>query len=396
MLQSASATILSIKKAFKEIKSFCSDAWEGDYRTAAREALKQILEGRMKNAVDAYLEHLSTQEIPDRRNGSYRRHLLTELGDIELQVPRTRTFNPIRILQRFSRRAAQVERMILMAFVLGLSTRKVSKALLPILGEPISAATVSAVAKQLDAAVLAYQRRPLMDQYQVLILDGVVLKRRTGAGAQKRVVLVALGIREDGKKEIIDFRQASSESASAWEAFLNSLYHRGLTGSKLKLILTDGGSGLRAALPLVFGLVPIQCCWAHKTRNVLNQVKKIDQPAVKKDLHRISHTKNELCAQRAAKQFIVKWQERYPKAVACLLSDLPELLTFFRTDLPLRAEELRTTNAIERRFREVRRRTRPMGTFSDATSIDRILFAVFTYENHQQEVGTPFLLTHNS
>lgn len=396
MLQNASATILSIKKAFKEIKSFCADSWEGDYRMAARDALKKILEGRMKNAVEAYLEHLSAQEISDRRNGSYRRHLLTELGDIELQVPRTRTFNPIWILQRFARRAVHVERMILMAFVLGLSTRKVSRALLPVLGESLSASTVSRVAKQLDLAVSAYHRRPLMDQYQILILDGVVLKRRTGAGAQKRVVLVALGIREDGKKEIIDFRQAASESQSAWEGFLNSLYHRGLIGSKLKLILTDGGSGLRAALPLVYGSIPIQRCWAHKTRNVLNCVQKIDQPAVKKDLHRISHGKNELCAKRAVKQFAMKWHQRYPKAVLCLRSDLPELMTFFKVDLPLRAEELRTTNAIERRFREVRRRTRPMGTFSDATSIDRILFAVFTYENHQQEVGAPFLLTQSS
>jgi transposase-like protein len=207
---------------------------------------------------------------------------------------------------------------------------------------------------------------------------------------------VALGIRENGKKEIIDFRQAASESQSAWEGFLNSLYHRGLIGSKLKLIPTDGGSGLRATLPLIYGFVPIQRCWAHKTRNVLNQVKKIDQPAVKKDLHRISHAKTALCAQRAAKQFAVKWQQRYPKSVFCLLSDPPELLSFFKADLPLRAEELRTINAIERRFREVRRRTRPMGTFSDPTSIDRILFAVFTYENHQQKSATPFLLTHNS
>jgi transposase-like protein len=186
MLQRTSTTILSIKQAFKEIKHYCTDHWEGNYRSAAREALKQILESRMKNAVDAYLEHLSAQETADSRNGSYRRHLLTELGDIRLQVPRTRTFNPIWILQRFARRATHVERMILMAFVLGLSTRKVSRALLPVLGEPILAATVSAVAKQLDAAVLAYHHWPLMDQYQALILDRVVLKRRTGAGASRR------------------------------------------------------------------------------------------------------------------------------------------------------------------------------------------------------------------
>jgi len=116
-----------------------------------------------------------------------------------------------------------VERYLLLAFVLGLSTRKVSRALLPILGEPLSAQTVSRVAKQLDAAVDAYHRRPLQDQYEILILDGVVLKHKTGAGAQKRTVLVALGIRPDGKKEIIDFRQAFSESQYAWEGFLNHL-----------------------------------------------------------------------------------------------------------------------------------------------------------------------------
>src|SRR5712691_1130955 len=186
------ATIVSIKQAFKEIKYFCMDAWEGDYRPAARQALKEILESRMQNTVDAHLDQLRSGDIADRRNGSYPRHLLTELGDLQLSIPRTRTFSPIAILHRFARRALQVDRMILMAFVLGLSTRKVSRALLPVLGEPISAQTVSRVAKQLDAAVEAYHQRPLCDQYQILILDGVVLKRKTGAGAQKRTVLVAL------------------------------------------------------------------------------------------------------------------------------------------------------------------------------------------------------------
>ena len=124
----------------------------------------------------------------------------------------------------------------------------------------------------------------LKDQYQVLLLDGIVLKRKTGAGAQKRTVLVALGIRADGKKEIIDFRQTSSESQSAWEGFLNHLYQRGFEGSTLKLIITDGGSGLQAALPLVYGQIPHQRCWAHKTRNILNTVKRADQKALKTKL----------------------------------------------------------------------------------------------------------------
>ncbi|HIK12488.1 MAG TPA: transposase [Oscillatoriaceae cyanobacterium M33_DOE_052] len=96
------ATIVSIKQAFQEIKHFCVDAWEGDYRPAARQALKEILETRMHNVVDEHLERLRAQEIPDRRNGSYCRHLLTELGDVLLSIPRTRTFSPIAILRRFA------------------------------------------------------------------------------------------------------------------------------------------------------------------------------------------------------------------------------------------------------------------------------------------------------
>jgi transposase-like protein len=330
--------------------------------------------------------------LADRRNGSYSRHLLTELGDLELQIPRTRTVSAISVLKRFSRRVLPVERLVLLAFLLGLSTRKVGQALLPILGEPISPSTVSEIAKQLDHAVEAYHRRKLTDTYEVLLLDGLVLKRKTGVGTQKRTVLVALGIQSDGKKEVIDFRQVRSESQSAWEGFLNSLYQRGLQGQNLKLVVVDGGTGLEAALPLVYGHVPTQRCWAHKTRNVLNHVKKADHESVKNALQRISHAQTLREAQKAAQRFVNRWKTLYPKAIQCLSQDLPELLAFLRIKTSLPHTALRTTNAIERRFREVRRRTRPMGVFSDHTSIDRIMLSVFTFENLKQKTSTPFLL----
>jgi transposase-like protein len=95
---------------------------------------------------------------------------------------------------------------------------------------------VSAVARQLDAAVAAFHRRPLKDVHRVLMLDGVVLRRKTGAGALARPVLVALGLRPDGKKEVIDFRLASAESAAQWELFLGDLARRGLTGERLEML----------------------------------------------------------------------------------------------------------------------------------------------------------------
>ncbi len=388
--------VTSIQSAFKEIKHFCPEEWEGEYMLAAREAIKRIVQTRMVEYRDAQLAELLSQDVEDRCNGFYPRHLLTEVGDIELLVPRARTFSAADILNQFARRSTNVDRMILLSFVLGLSTRKVSLALLPVLGEPVSPQTVSRVASQLDEAVATYHKRSLSDKYQVLLLDGVVIKRKSGIGAQKRTILVAFGIRKDGKKEIIDFKQVQGESQSAWEGFLSDLYKRGLTGESLKLIITDGGKGLLAALPLVYGQVPVQRCWAHKTRNILNYVKRADQEAVKKTLHKITHAKNLKEAQQAAQRFIEKWEGQYPKATQCLSKDLIELLTFFEIKVNLEPTGLRTTNAIERRFREVRRRTRPMGTFSDRTSVERILFAVFIHENQKEGVATPFLLTHNT
>src|SRR5512139_102386 len=391
------AAITNIHQAFKEIKHMAIDTWQEECRLAARRAMKEVIEHRMHNGIDAFLAQMREAGLPDRRNGSFGSHLVTEVGDLELRIPRTRTFSARSILQGFTRRSACVERTILMCFLLGLSTRKVGPALLSMLGQPVSPSTVSDIAKQLDRSVQAYHQRALSDHYEVLVLDGIVMKRKTGVGAQRRSMLVALGIKADGKKEIIDFRQATGESQSAWEGFLNHLHERGLKGEGLKLIVVDGGKGLLAALPLVYGHVPIQRCWTHKTRNVLNYVKRGDQERVKRSLHRISHACNLREAQKAAQRLVARWKTSYPKAVDCLQKDLPELLSFLQIKTLLAPSVIRTTNAIERRFVEVRRRTRPMGTFSDRTSMERILFSVFTYENLKQRTATPFLLlTHNN
>jgi len=392
------ATIESLPIAFEMVKAMQADGleWAEGYRPLGRQALAAILEGRMSEAVDRYLDRLDPAAMTDRRNGYYPRYLLTELGEIELSVPRTRRYSPCEVLRAYARRTAEIDRAILAGFVLGLSTRKVGEVLLALLGRPVSATTVSTVAQTLDASVAAFHRRPLKDAYKALMLDGVILARKTGAGAIRRPVLVALGLRPDGKKEIIDFWLAASESAAEWERFLSDLHRRGLTGAKLEMICVDGGQGVLAALPTVFPGIPVQRCWAHKLRNILDKVRKADQPAVKRALHAVMNAPHEPAARHAARRFADRWEARYPNAVACLRRDLDDLLTCFRYKTLAARKAVRTTNAIERRFREVRRRTRPMGTFQDRTSMDRILFAVFSHENKLQGVSTPFLLTHNN
>jgi putative transposase len=266
-------TIRSLPRAFELVKGMQAQGleWGEGYRSLGRDAIGAILRGQMEQLIDEHLDRMAALDQADRRNGSYPRHLLSELGDIELSVPRTRRFAPTAVLRAYARRPEQVDRMILACFVLGLSTRKVGEALLPILGRPISPMTVSTVAKQLDRVVVAFHARPLTQSYRVVMLDGVVLARKTGAGALKRPVLVALGLRPDGKKEVIDFRLAASESAAEWERFLGDLIRRGLSGPGLEMICVDGGPGLLAALPTAYPGVPVQRCWAHKIRNVLDK-----------------------------------------------------------------------------------------------------------------------------
>jgi len=152
--------ITSLPQAYEVINEMNLDAdqADSDYRSAGRQSLETILEGRMEERISHYLEHMAQAGAYDRRNGSFSRHLLTELGDIELHVPRTRRFSLVTILRTYAKRAPHIDRMILACFVLGISTRKVATALLPVLGEPVSAATVSRIARSLDTAVAAFHR----------------------------------------------------------------------------------------------------------------------------------------------------------------------------------------------------------------------------------------------
>jgi putative transposase len=376
------ATPRNVSRALSDINAF---DWEGDFKPMARHALKELVQKQLEQEMAEYLglsryEH--AVDRPDYRNGYDVRHLLTEMGDLELLVPRSRKGGlPTKLFKRYARRCRSIDRVLLACFCLGLSTRKAASVLAPMLGEKVSAATISRISRDLDHEVKRYHSRALMDHYRYLFFDGVVLKSKGAAKVQKKILLCAFGITIDGKQEMIDFHAAASESAACWESFLNDLYKRGLLGSRCELIATDGGTGLHAALEIVYPKILTQRCWAHKTRNVLDKVKKKDQPAVKKALNRISHAGNRREAAQAYWRFSSRWRKPYPRALACLKKDLEQLLSFFDIKNTNLWSRLRTTNLIERSFREVRRRTRPMGVMANTQSLQRIVFAVFHHLN---------------
>jgi putative transposase len=409
------ATVRNVNRALKEINGF---EWEGDYRAETANRLKALLEERMDEELELYLgrarhERRGKGDPEDYRNGSYVRHLLTEIGDLIVRIPRSRKGFISRVLEAYRRRSRSIDQLIMACFVLGMSTRKVSTALFSLLGERVSASTVSEVAKGLNQAVKEYHERRLLDTYRFVFFDGVVLKQRGAAKVQKRIILCAYGETWEGKREMIDFLLAASESQNAWEGFLRDLYERGLEGRRCEMMTTDGGNGLRNALEVVYPRIPRQHCWAHKTRNVLDKVKKADQEKVKKDLNRISHAKNRQLATQAYWAFCQKYRKVYPEAVKSLESEIDDLLSFYQVKLSTKERQgldaqglqkaqkalwtkIRTTNLIERAFREVKRRTRPMGVFGNRNSMERILYAVFFHLNSKGQEIPSLLFTQNA
>lgn len=376
---------------------------QGELKAAAREHLRLLLERTLETEITLRLgarRYVRDERRRDWRNGHRRRDLSTELGLLRgLRVPRSRkgSYRP-KAFARYQRRDEAVNRVIVDAFVAGVATRRVGEVLEALLGEKPSAATVSRIAKELDAKAWQFHHRPLEDRWPFLVVDGVHMQVKGAAGLRTRVVLVAYAMDGQGNRQLLDFRLAQSESEADWSAFFQSLYQRGLRGKRLRLVISDGAPGIKAALQLVYPYAKQQRCWAHKLRNVLNQVRKTDQAAVKRGAQAIYLAQTRREAIQAFRGWKSTWQERYPKAVARLEKDLEALLAHFEFPAALRVK-LRTTNAIERCFVEVRRRTRPISAFTNDASCERITYALIAHLNKRwspNPLSAQTQTTHNS
>jgi len=366
----------------------------GDLSAHGRRLLRELLEGTMEVWRDEWVEAKWHQPTPARqglRNGYYgRKRWVTALGPLEnVRVPRCRKPGLTkRMFERLEDHRQALGDSVVNMLLAGVSTRRVGELLERIIDLPISAGQVSRLAKRLDTEVRAYHSRKIADHYVYLLFDAIHLKARglprlfqTGLRrTRQRVVLVAYGISREGIKEIIDFRLAAGETRAAWEQFLMSLYRRGLRGEMLRLIGTDGGGGVIAGVEAAYPHVPRQRCWFHKMQNVSAKVKKKDRTKVLMGLRKVYAAPTRRAAVRAYQAWAQQWVERYEDAVCCVDRDLQELLAVF--DLPPdHRRMMRTTNGIERCFREVRRRTRSIGTFVNDASIERIVYGLIAYHN---------------
>lgn len=364
--------------------------------------LKGVLEDCMLTEFEERLvgvdHYQRSTERKNQRNGFYMRSLHTVYGLIEdLKVPRPREggFTPA-VFEKYERREKRLNKMIEECFWRGISTRDMSFVVQKLTSTHVSASIVTRLTKKWTAEAELAHARPLFDDYVYLMFDGVWVKSRGMDGKKRRLVLVAYGVKQTGAREIIDYQLSHSESEENWLKFISQLMYRGLYGKKLELIVSDGCKGLAKAVDLLFPMVDHQLCWAHKMRNILKRARKSDQPEMKKDLHKIfgsSVTKKEH-ALKIVWSFSKKWRSTYPDAVRSLERDLERLLFYFKCPVE-HHKAVRTSNHIERQFKEFRRRLRSMEILPNKASAERALYALTQIRNDKLR-AYPLTFTHKN
>jgi transposase-like protein len=375
----AAAKRLPTTKSVLEIARDVQSAIWTEISTTILKGLKSLLEGLLEDQVTEAVGVGRYERGGKRlryRNGHYTRDLATRHGLVEdLQVPRIDKGSvPFSIFSRYQRRQEAVDAAIGQLFLQGVSTRKLKRIAKDLFGVPVSATTVSKAAAVLDEDLKRYQTQSLEDDIEFLFLDGITQKVRE-IGVEGKVMLCAFGIHADGKKEILSFRLADTEDTDSWEAFLIDLKGRGLQGKQLRLITVDGNPALLKALRRIYPARKIQRCIAHKLRNVVVKLKRSHREACMGEARLIFGATSRKEAIARFREWRQKWIVLEERAVRCLEKDLFHCLHYFSFPKEL-WKRIRTTNILERTFREIRRRTNPMGVFTNAESAERIMYGV--------------------
>lgn len=369
-----------LESAFFEVHRAVKDfVYEVDFKRWFKVMLEDCMMTEFEENLVCVPSYERDEKRKNQRNGFYYRSLQTVLGLIEdLKVPRPRVggFTP-GIFQKYERRQKSINKVITECYWRGISTRDVSHVVQALTGVHVAASVVTRLTKKWNEEASLWHRRDLFDDYNYLMFDGVWIKNRS-MGERRRLVLVAYGIKSDGQREMIDYQLSQSESESNWQKFLTQLAARGLQGKNLKLIVTDGCKGLQNAIDTVYPLVDHQLCWAHKMRNILKNVKTKDQEKVGSGLRQL-FGKDAVKNKETAMTIIWKWQKQwrgiYPRAVKCLDRDLERLLHYFSCPVEHHMA-IRTSNHIERQFKELRRRMRSMEVLPNKSCADRTLYAL--------------------
>ncbi|MEW6054952.1 MAG: IS256 family transposase [Nitrospirota bacterium] len=332
-----------------------------------RMGAKMMLQVAVEEEITAYLarDHYErTASARGRRNGTKPRTVKIGSGDIRIRMPQARDAGgPFhsRILPPRVTQMDEVQEIIPLLYMNGLSTRKVKKAVGKLIGKKgLSHQNVMRISGRIVEEFNVWKKRDLSTLKPVyLILDGIRLGIRAET-REKEAVLVAWAFLEDGSRELVSVSLGNRESYNAWKGFLEDLIKRGMSEPMLTII--DGCPGLIKAVDEVFPESDKQRCTKHRTENVLDKVLEQDKVSVKESVRKVFYASTYEHAKEAVEMFKKKWSMKYPSAVECLTDDIENCLTYYRYPY-VHWKRIRTTNVVERSFKEVKRRIRTAGRF---------------------------------
>ena len=347
---------------------------EGKIREHLGEVVRSTVEETLNAMLDAEADRLCqaaryerTEARKDTRAGSYQRQLQTKAGGVTLKVPKLRSLPfETAIIERYRRRESSVEEALVEMYLAGVSVRRVEDISEALWGTRVSPSTVSELNQKIYAQIETWRNRPIEGSHPYVFLDGLWLKRSWGGEVRNVSLLVAIGVNEEGFREVLAVAEGSKEDKASWTAFLRHLKERGLRG--VRLFVSDKCLGWVESLGEFYPEALWQRCAVHFYRNVWTAVPTGKVKEVAAMLKAIHAQEDAQAAKEKARQVVAKLREmRLARAAEIVEAGIEETLSYYA--MPSEHWRcLRTNNPLERLMREIRRRTRVVGAFPDGKS----------------------------
>lgn len=342
-------------------------------RRSVEETLNELLEAEADQLSGAQRYERSPDRV-DTRAGSYERRLQTKAGQVTLKVPRLRSLPfETQIIERYRRRESSVEEALMEMYLAGVSVRRVEDITEALWGTRVSPSAVSELNQKLYERIETWRNQPITGQFAYVALDGVWLKRSWGGEVKNVAVLVAIGVDQEGYRQVLGVSEGAKEDAASWRNFLRHLKERGLSG--VRLVTSDKCLGLVEALGEFYPEADWQRCMVHWYRNVGSVVPQSHAKEVMAMLKAIHAQEDRQAAEKKAADVVAKLRElKLGKAADVVEDGVGETLSYMAYPRE-HWTRIRTNNPLERIMREIRLRTRVVGAFPDGNSAQMLVAA---------------------
>ena len=337
---------------FKQFKT--TDEFHDFFKNLHNRGIEAMLEGELDDHL-GYDKH-SKARTSNTRNGYGSKTIKTSLGESEIQVPRDRdgSFNPM-IVPKRKNMIDGIENVVISLYAKGMSNSDIEEQIREIYGFEVSTSTISRITDKVSEDIVAWQNRPLEPVYFIVWMDGIVFKVRENSRIINKTIYIAVGLRKDGKKEVLGLWLGKNESAAFWMSVLTDIKARGVTD--ILITATDNLNGFTDTITSVFPESRTQICVIHQIRNACRYVVWKDKKEFTVDMKKIYTAPTKQAAEAALNDFAVKWQDKYGYAVKSWQSNWEELTVFF--DFPIEIRKIiYTTNLIENLNGKIRKYTK--------------------------------------